>query len=163
MSGIQSEPAVVYDYNKGPGCLVRGLWFIFIGLWLGGIWCWIAWILNITIIGMPLGLWMLNRIPQVMTLKPVRTVSTVSMVEGRPVITNRNPKTDFLPLAGAVLHPDRLVVQPSLVVLRLAGDGDHPGVGAAAGILDVRPGASYHHPAQIAGCLQPYFFVLHWY
>ncbi len=95
MSGIQSEPAVVYDYNKGPGCLVRGLWFIFIGLWLGGIWCWIAWILNITIIGMPLGLWMLNRIPQVMTLKPVRTVSTVSIVDGRPVITNRNPRQTF--------------------------------------------------------------------
>jgi len=95
MSAAQPEPAVAYDYSKGPGCLVRGLWFIFIGLWLGGIWCWIAWILNITIIGMPLGLWMLNRIPQVMTLKPVRTVSTVSTVDGRVVITHRNPKQIF--------------------------------------------------------------------
>ena len=95
MSAVNPEPAVTYDYSKGPGCLVRGLWFIFIGLWLGGIWCWIAWILNITIIGMPLGLWMLNRIPQVMTLKPVRTVSTVSTVDGRMVITHRNPKQIF--------------------------------------------------------------------
>jgi uncharacterized membrane protein YccF (DUF307 family) len=95
MSAANPEPALTYDYSKGPGCLVRGLWFIFIGLWLGGIWCWIAWILNITIIGMPLGLWMLNRIPQVMTLKPVRTVSTVSTVDGRVVITHRNPKQIF--------------------------------------------------------------------
>jgi hypothetical protein len=95
MAETHTENTVVYDYNKGPGCLVRGLWFIFIGLWLGGIWSVIAWILTITIIGMPLGLWMLNRIPQVMTLKPVRTVSTVTTVDGRVVITHRNPKQIF--------------------------------------------------------------------
>lgn len=92
MSGQQNQNEVVYNYKSGPGCLVRALWFIFIGLWVGAIWCWIVWILNITIIGMPLGLWMLNRIPQVMTLKPVRVTSTVVVVDGMPVMTLKNPR-----------------------------------------------------------------------
>jgi uncharacterized membrane protein YccF (DUF307 family) len=92
MSGQQNQNEVVYNYKSGPGCLVRAFWFIFIGLWVGAIWCWIAWILNITIIGMPLGLWMLNRIPQVMTLKSVRVTSTVVVVDGMPVMTLKNPR-----------------------------------------------------------------------
>ena len=47
--------------TQGPGYLVRGLYFIFVGSWLGAIWMLIAWILNITIIGLPLGLAMLNQ------------------------------------------------------------------------------------------------------
>lgn len=52
--------------------LLRAFYFIFIGIWLSGIWATVAWILCITIIGMPLGLWMLNRLPQVSTLQPDR-------------------------------------------------------------------------------------------
>ncbi len=50
--------------------LVRAIWFLFVGLWLGQLWLLVAWLLNLTLIGMPLGLWMLNRLPQVMTLRP---------------------------------------------------------------------------------------------
>jgi uncharacterized membrane protein YccF (DUF307 family) len=71
---------------RGPGCLVRGLYFIFVGSWLGAIWMVLAWIFNITIIGLPLGLAMLNRIPQIMTLQPVRVQTTVSVANGAPVI-----------------------------------------------------------------------------
>ena len=51
--------------DQGPGCLIRILYFIFVGLWLGGIVTVLAWVLNITIIGLPLGLYLLNRLPQV--------------------------------------------------------------------------------------------------
>jgi uncharacterized membrane protein YccF (DUF307 family) len=68
--------------SQGPGCLVRGLYFIFVGSWLGAIWLIIAWFLNVTIIGLPLGLSMLNRIPQVMTLRPVRVQTTVTTRNG---------------------------------------------------------------------------------
>jgi uncharacterized membrane protein YccF (DUF307 family) len=51
-----------------PPLLARALWFVFIGLWASQIWLVLAWLLNLTLIGMPLGLWMLNRMPQVMTL-----------------------------------------------------------------------------------------------
>ncbi len=82
---------------KGPGCLLRALYFIFVGLWLGGIWTVIAWVLVITIIGMPLGLWMLNSLPQVMTLRPRREVTHVRMENGRPVLVRSNlPQPPFL-------------------------------------------------------------------
>lgn len=73
---VQAAPSpvvVMAPTVAGPGCLVRGLYFLFIGLWLGAIWTSVAWALLVSVIGLPLGLLMLNRLPQVMTLKPVRT------------------------------------------------------------------------------------------
>src|SRR5215216_5524798 len=66
---MQSQTIVVPQRN-GPGLLVRALYFILVGWWFSGIWAAFAWILCITIIGLPLGLYMLNRLPQVVTLKP---------------------------------------------------------------------------------------------
>lgn len=59
--------------DNSPGLLLRALYFVFFGLWFSGIWAAIAWVLCVTIIGLPLGLWMLNRIPQVTTLRPQRS------------------------------------------------------------------------------------------
>lgn len=52
--------------------LARALWFVFVGLWVGQIWLIVAWLLNLTLIGLPLGMWMLNALPQVMTLRQRR-------------------------------------------------------------------------------------------
>ena len=49
------------------------LWFIFIGWHVTFWWVLAVWLLNLTIIGMPLGLWMLNRVPLVLTLRTQRT------------------------------------------------------------------------------------------
>ena len=49
--------------------LLRVIWFLLLGWELTGIWILAAWFLNLTIVGLPLGLWMLNRVPQVLTLK----------------------------------------------------------------------------------------------
>ncbi|MEA5077297.1 MAG: YccF domain-containing protein [Anaerolineaceae bacterium] len=76
--------------NPGPGCLVRGLYFIFVGSWLGAIWMLIAWFLNVTIIGLPLGLAMLNRLPQIMTLRPERMQTTVVTRNGNTYV-NQTP------------------------------------------------------------------------
>ncbi len=51
--------------------LLRALYFIFIGWWLTFFWINFAWAANATVIGLPLGLWMLNRVPQVLTMKPM--------------------------------------------------------------------------------------------
>jgi uncharacterized membrane protein YccF (DUF307 family) len=51
---------------------IRALWFLFVGLWAGQVWMVIAWLLNLTLIGLPLGLWMLSMMPQVMTLRQER-------------------------------------------------------------------------------------------
>ncbi|HET6444474.1 MAG TPA: YccF domain-containing protein, partial [candidate division Zixibacteria bacterium] len=49
--------------------LLRVIWFFFLGWELAGVWILAAWAFNITIIGLPIGIWMLDRVPQVLTLK----------------------------------------------------------------------------------------------
>ena len=83
---MSNQPIPVKTVDPGPGCLVRGLYFIFIGLWLGLIWVLAAWFFNLTILGLPIGLAMINRIPQIMTLRPVRVQTTVEVKDGAPVI-----------------------------------------------------------------------------
>lgn len=90
-------PMTVDPRPQGPGCLIRILYFIFVGLWLGGIVTIAAWILNITIIGLPLGLWLLNRLPQLMTLKPVQREARVIVKDGRVVYRESQlPQHPFL-------------------------------------------------------------------
>lgn len=86
-----SSETIVTNTDKGPGCLIRILYFIFVGLWLGGIVTVAAWILIITIIGLPLGLWLLNHLPLVMTLKPLQTEARVTVVDGKVVYREERP------------------------------------------------------------------------
>lgn len=67
--------------------LIRALWFLLVGLWLGQLWVVIAWLFNLTLIGMPVGVWMLNRLPQVMTLRP--QVQRVSITPGHVYAATR--------------------------------------------------------------------------
>lgn len=55
--------------NNQVPLLFRFIWFICIGLWLGTILTAVAWVACVSIIGLPLGLWLFNRLPFVMTLK----------------------------------------------------------------------------------------------
>lgn len=80
--------------ERGAGLLLRAVYFIFFGLWLSGLWAVLAWVLCVTIIGLPFGLWMLNRLPQVTTLAPQRA-SLVVDGAGR-AYTSEVPQTNFL-------------------------------------------------------------------
>lgn len=60
----------VVTQERGINLLIRAIYFLLFGLWFSGVWAVIAWVLCITIIGLPFGLWMLNRLPQVSTLRP---------------------------------------------------------------------------------------------
>ncbi len=62
--------------EPGVPLLVRIVYFLFFGWCATGVWINVAWILNATIIGLPMGLWMLNRVPQVLTLRPAKHVIT---------------------------------------------------------------------------------------
>lgn len=68
----------VYRTERGVNLLLRAIYFLVFGLWFSAIWASVAWILCVTIIGLPLGLWMLNRLPQVTTLRPQRGDLVVS-------------------------------------------------------------------------------------
>jgi uncharacterized membrane protein YccF (DUF307 family) len=61
--------AASYPGNRNPGCLIQILWFLFIGWWLAQIWIGIAWLLLVTIVGIPIGVAMLNRVPFVLALR----------------------------------------------------------------------------------------------
>jgi len=78
--------------------IIRVLWFVFIGWHVTLYWIVIAWVLNLTIIGLPLGLWMLNRVPLVLTLRTQRSYS-VTEVRGNRVVewrTENAPQSPFL-------------------------------------------------------------------
>jgi uncharacterized membrane protein YccF (DUF307 family) len=89
---MQSQPVIVRQ--SGPGLLVRALYFILFGLWFSGIWAAVAWVLCVTIIGLPFGLWMLNRLPQVVTLKPSR--SDLVLTTTGHVLERNVPQAPFL-------------------------------------------------------------------
>jgi len=78
---------VMVHKNTGPNLFVRAVWFIFFGSWLGVLTLAAAHIATVTIIGIPLGFWLYNRVPSVATLRPrtqemnVRSVDGVTFVE----------------------------------------------------------------------------------
>lgn len=97
MTEASPPSTTVVDTRGGPNILIRLLWFVFVGWWASLIVISLAALANLTIIGIPLGLWLMNRVPQVVTLKLDRvsytavtgtdghTVVTVSSVAQRPI------------------------------------------------------------------------------
>lgn len=63
--------------SRGPSMPIRVLWYLAVGWWLGGLVASCAYLLCLTIIGLPLGLLILNRIPLVLTLRPASETTIV--------------------------------------------------------------------------------------
>jgi uncharacterized membrane protein YccF (DUF307 family) len=86
-----SNPVII-ETQKNPGCLLQILWFAFVGIWLGQIWMAVAWLLMITIIGIPFGVAMLNMLPKVFALRePTRHVMVRNVGNGRMVQNEVEP------------------------------------------------------------------------
>jgi uncharacterized membrane protein YccF (DUF307 family) len=90
MTTASSEPRLVAV--RPPNLLLRIVWFILVGWWLTGILSAAAWALNATIIGLPLGLWIINRLPFIATLRPIESFYqiengvVISGIEQRPFL-----------------------------------------------------------------------------
>lgn len=70
MSATDQPNVNIQRRSNNPGCLVSGLWFIFFGWWIGGLATLFAWLMNITILGLPVGLFILNNLPFLLILQP---------------------------------------------------------------------------------------------
>jgi uncharacterized membrane protein YccF (DUF307 family) len=73
--------------SNDPGCLIRVLWYIFIGWWLSGFMIAIGWALVVTVIFLPVGLWVLHRVPWAQTLRPRTSEFTWTYEEGMTTVT----------------------------------------------------------------------------
>ncbi|AKU06320.1 MULTISPECIES: YccF domain-containing protein [Haloferax] len=65
------EPKTRLDPDSGRGqrsVVVRAVYFVFVGWWLSWVWANVAVLFTLTIIGLPVGIWMLNRLPAVTSL-----------------------------------------------------------------------------------------------
>ncbi len=78
---------VVVNDKKSPPFLLQILYFILIGWWLGEIWIVIAWLFMVTIVGIPIGVAMFNKVPQILALRQPRTGVTVTQRGDTTVIT----------------------------------------------------------------------------
>ncbi|ADE04924.1 YccF domain-containing protein [Haloferax volcanii] len=65
------EPKTRLDPDSGRGqrsVVVRAVYFVFVGWWLSWVWANVAVLFTLTIVGLPVGIWMLNRLPAVTSL-----------------------------------------------------------------------------------------------
>ena len=66
-----TEPVISYYGTpdvKQHSLLIRALWFIFVGFWATAIWMAVAYIFCLTLIGMPIGFWMYDKAPAILSL-----------------------------------------------------------------------------------------------
>ena len=91
----------VIVHKSGPNLLVRFVWWLLIGWWASGIVVAIAWFALATIIGIPVGIWLINRLPSILTLRPRTRVWTMGQdAEGRTVIRERGRPQTAWPIRG---------------------------------------------------------------
>ena len=77
---------VVVAEAPEPNLVIRALWFIALGWWLSGLAALLAILLQLTIIGIPAAIWVINRIPQITTLKSSRKIQIATGVGGSVMV-----------------------------------------------------------------------------
>jgi uncharacterized membrane protein YccF (DUF307 family) len=59
---------VTREHRKQRSLLLRAIYFVLIGWWAALLWMTVAYLICLTIIGIPIGIMMLNRLPEIYTL-----------------------------------------------------------------------------------------------
>lgn len=71
---VTVNPIVI---RSQPGCLVQLFFFLLIGWWLGALGIILAYLLFLTVIAIPLGVMIINKIPYLMALRNTEPVISV--------------------------------------------------------------------------------------
>ncbi|MFL5758369.1 MAG: YccF domain-containing protein [Thermomicrobiales bacterium] len=89
-----SPPTVVFSpQTRQHSFFVRALWYIFIGWWLSGWMIVLGYLCMLTLIGIPLGFYFFNRIPQVVTLRARTAAFRTEYRDGVAyVVESNNPQ-----------------------------------------------------------------------
>jgi uncharacterized membrane protein YccF (DUF307 family) len=82
-----SHSVVMMQRQSGPGFLIRAVWFVFIGSWLSLVAIAAAYLACVTIVGLPLGFAIFNRLPSVLTLRPRSDHQAVEVRDGVTYVT----------------------------------------------------------------------------
>ena len=61
---------VVVEQKAGRGLITRAIYYVFVGWWLTGIVVIVAYVAALTVIGLPLAVYLINHIPTTLTLRP---------------------------------------------------------------------------------------------
>jgi uncharacterized membrane protein YccF (DUF307 family) len=69
--------------------LVRALWFVFVGWWVTPIVVNTAWLLNVTVVLLPVGIKLINLVPTVLTLAEPRSLSEPESARGQRLLAAR--------------------------------------------------------------------------
>lgn len=95
----QNVNVSIEQEDTSPSVVVRGAYFLLFGWWASGVWLTIAWLLNLTIVGMPLGIKMINFVPKIVSLKD-RTIETERTVDedGNVTVQQGTSEQHSLPL-----------------------------------------------------------------
>jgi uncharacterized membrane protein YccF (DUF307 family) len=90
---IRDDNAGLDDTGIPPGSLtrlmtqrsllVRALWFVFVGWWVTPIVVNTAWLLNVTVVLLPIGIKLINLVPTVLTLAEPRSLSEPESARGQ--------------------------------------------------------------------------------
>ncbi len=83
-----AQPAALQQLDLG-GIMVRGVYFLLIGIWASQLWIIFAWLISLTVVGLPVGAAMVRVLPQVAFLSNHRIQTT-----SRPQSQNM-PQTNF--------------------------------------------------------------------
>jgi uncharacterized membrane protein YccF (DUF307 family) len=84
-------PQMVIAQRQGPGFLARALWFVLIGWWLTAIVIVIAYVLALSILGLPFAFYLFNRIPAFLTLRGrSKTYQVETTADGTRYLTAAN-------------------------------------------------------------------------
>jgi uncharacterized membrane protein YccF (DUF307 family) len=83
MTAIGEVRGVSVQQEQQLPFVLRALWFVLVGWHVSLWWVLASWFFIITIIGLPLGLWMLNRTPVVLTLRMTQGYTVTQFQDGR--------------------------------------------------------------------------------
>lgn len=80
-SNVGSGETAHIQQSNQRSLVIRALWYLLVGWWVTGIWLAIAWLLNLTIVGIPFGIKMINMVPKVLTLKNAQNTQIITTDE----------------------------------------------------------------------------------